>query len=288
MQKKDMSKEKQNKRRFSKTAVITAASVAGIACVTGGTLAYFIGTRNVVNTQTVGKVSIKTTEPSFPTKDDNGDGIPDECEKLTPYKEISKDPQITNTGKDDVVVFFKVTAPVEAISLVDENGKSTATSTDLYWFKQASDAATSHKNNFNSNWVFLSAVSSAKSAADSTGSTIVNNVAVKQNGTVVTTNNEKTGITYVFGYKTRLAPGQTTATLFDKIQNKKYGSANIGPDESESIIVESYAIQADDVLKEDSGTTGHVTNSTGDISEDDLTYIYNTFINQNTDALATN
>lgn len=283
-----MEKEKETKRHLSKPAAVTIASVLGIACVAGGTLAYFTNTQNVINTQTVGKVSIKTTEPSFPTKDDNGDGIPDECEKLTPYKEVPKDPQITNTGKNDVVVFFKITAPVEAVSLVDENGKSTATSTDLYWFKQAGDAATSHTNNFNSNWVFLSGVSSAKSATDSTGSTIVENVAVKQGNEIVTTNNEKTGYTYIFGYKTRLAPGQTTATLFDKIQNKKYGSANIGPDESESVIVESYAIQADDVLKETSATSGRVVNSTGDISEDDLTYIYNTFINQNSDALATN
>ena len=283
-----MDNEKTTRQRLSKSAAVTIASVLGIACATGGTLAYFIGTRNLVNTQNVGSVSIETTEPNFPTTDSNGNGVPDECEKLTPYKEITKDPQIKNTGEDDVVVFFKVTVPVESVNLVDENGKSTSTSTDLYWFKQASDDASSHKNNFNSNWVFLSNVSSAKSATDSTGSTIVNDVAVRQNGEVITTNEEKTGYTYVFGYKTRLAPGETTATLFDKIQNKKYGSANIGADENENIIVESYAIQADDVLKADTSTSGHVVNSTGDISEDDLTYIYNTFINQNATALAVN
>lgn len=280
-----MGNENNTKQRLSKSAAVTIASVLGIACAAGGTIAYFVNTQNKINSQTVGKVAIKTTEPSFPTKDTDGNGVPDDCEKLTPYKEVPKDPQITNTGLDDAVVFFKVTAPVEEVTLVGEDGKSTKTSTDLYWFKQKSDDVDSHQNNFNPNWVFLGTVSSAKSAADSTGSTIASNVAVKQNGTVVTTNEEKTGITYVFGYKTRLAPGATTASLFDKIQNKKYGSANIGPNESENVVIESYAIQADDVLKVDSATDGHVVSTNGGITADDLTYIYNTFLNQNGDNL---
>lgn len=276
-----MENENSTKKRLSKPAIVTIASVLGIAGVAGGTIAYFTNAQNLINSQTIGRVKIKTTEPGFPTKDEDGNGVPDECEKLTPYKEITKDPQITNTGIDDVVVFFKVTAPVEQATLVDENGKSTKTSTDLYWFKQKDDSVDSHKNNFNPNWVFLGALSSVKNAADSSDATIVSDVAVKQNGTVVTTNEEKTGYTYVFGYKTRLAPGQTTASLFDKIQNKKYGSANIGPDETENVVIESYAIQADDVIRADSDKTGHVVSTNADISEDDLIYIYNTFINQN-------
>ena len=280
-----MENENSTKKRLSKSAVVTIASVLGIAGVAGGTIAYFTNTQNRINSQTVGKVKIKTTEPSFPTKDADGNGVPDECEKLIPYKEIPKDPQITNTGLDDVVVFFKVTSPVEDVTLIGEDGKGTKTSTDLYWFKQKDDSVDSHKNNFNPNWVFLGTVSSVKDAADSAGAEKVTNVAVKQNGTTVTTNEEKTGYTYVFGYKTRLAPGQTTKTLFDKIQNKKYGSANIGPDETENVVIESYAIQADDVLKEDSDITGHVVSTNADISADDLTYIYNTFLNQEGESL---
>lgn len=280
-----MGNETSTKHRLSKPAVATIASVLGIACAAGGTIAYFTNVQSRVNSQTVGNVKIKTTEPNFPTQDTDGNGVPDECEKLTPYKEISKDPQITNTGLDDTVVFFKVTAPVEEVTLIGEDGKSTKISTDLYWFKQKDDSVDSHKNNFNPNWVFLGAVSSVKDAADSSGAAIVSDVAVKQNGQTVTTNDEKTGFTYVFGYKTRLAPGDTTVPLFDKIQNKKYGSANIGPDETENVVIESYAIQADDVLKADSDTDGHVVSTNADITADDLTYIYNTFINQNGDAL---
>ena len=280
-----MGNEKNTRQRMSKPTVVTIASLLGITCAAGGTIAYFVSAQNKINSQTVGSVSIETAEPSFPKEDKDGNGVPDECEKLIPYQEVAKDPQITNTGLNDAVVFFKMTVPVEEVTLVNEDGTSTKAVTDLYWFKQKDDAAESHQNNFNPNWVFLGTVSSAKSTSDSSGSTVVTDVAVKQNGSVVTTNEEKSGITYVFGYKTRLAPGDTTASLFDKIQNKKYGSANIGPNETENVVIESYAIQADDVLKADSEANGHVVSTNGDITAEDLTYIYNTFLNQNCDIL---
>lgn len=279
----------QNKKKrsvLSKPAVVTAASILGIACVTGGTIAYFVNMQNAVNTQTIGKVSIKTIEPNFPTDDSDENGVPDACEKLTAYSEVEKDPMITNTGVNDAVVFLKVTSPVELVNLIseDDSGKATVSKdiyTDLYWFKQKDDSVDLHQNHFNEDWVFLKDASSVKDPSDTSTATVVKNVCTTNSSEVVTTNNERTGYTYVFGYRTRIAAGESTSTLFDKIQNKKYSSTNIQTDENENIIVESYAIQADSILKADSQTEGHVVNSTGDISEDDLAYIYNTYINQN-------
>ena len=93
-------------------------------------------------------------------------------------------------------------------------------------------------------------------------------------------NDEGRGYVYIFGYHVRLEPGERTTTLFDKVQNKKYGSKTIAANEKELIRIEPYAIQADDILE-----SGITIDTTGEISATDLSYIYQTFFNQNVDTL---
>lgn len=93
-------------------------------------------------------------------------------------------------------------------------------------------------------------------------------------------NDEGRGKVYIFGYHTRIEPEETTETLFDKVQNKKYGSKTIGPNEVETIHIESYAIQADEIRR-----AGINVDTSAEISEQDLAYIYNTFCNQNAENL---
>lgn len=246
-------------KRKQKSRMLTAAIACACIAIglTGGALAYLSYTDGKRNIFTVGQVQIKASEPGYPATDSDGDGVPDDNTQMTPYKEAAKDPQITNTGKNDAIVFLKITTPVENISLIGEDGsKEDAAEDDLFWLKQAEDDENTHANHFDEEWVEL---------------TSIDNKIV----TGVNTNNEGKGKTYIFAYKTRLAPGDTTTALFDKVQNKRYGTARIAADEVEKILVDSYAIQADDILKD-----GKVIDTTGTLDEETLTYIYNVCLNQ--------
>ena len=248
------------KGKVAAFACIAAALTSGM--LVGGAVAYFTDTDDGVNRFRIGNVQIEAWEPGFPTKDEDQDGVPDENELVIPYETITKDPRIRNTGKNDAVVFFKVTSPVEMLTLIDDAGtRHEEALEELFWFKQKDDAEDLHQNNFNSNWIRL---------------TDLDGEIVDCEGI----NDEGRGYVYIFGYHVRIKPGETTATLFDKVQNKKYGSKTIAANEKELIRIESYAIQADDILE-----SGITVNTTGEISAEDLSYIYQTFFNQNIDAL---
>lgn len=238
----------------------------GCGMLVGGILAYQTNNDMAGNVFSTGDVKIASWEPKFPTEDkDKGsgekgkDGVPDDCELVIPFETISKDPRIKNTGTNDVVVFFRMTAPVEDLTLIHDDGTRTeAEPCDLFWFKQEADSEDSHQNNFNPGWQELTAID--QQFVDCEG-----------------INEEGRGKVYIFGYKTRLENNEVTSTLFDKVQNKKYGSRTISANEVEQIRLESFAIQADNLLR-----NGQPINTAGEISEADLTYIYEQFVNQNT------
>lgn len=250
-----------------RTATAVLCSALALGCLAGGIYAYQTDNETAGNHFSIGNVSITAAEPRFPTVDeDEGtgkpgkDGVPDECELLIPFEEVSKDPYITNTGINDVVVFFKVTCPVETLTLINDDGTRTReTPAPLFWFKQDETPYTFHGDDWDDDWTEL------KGCPD-------NNQFVHCDGI----NEEGNGYTYIFGYKTRLKNGESTTKLFDKIQNKKYGSRTISANEVEQIKVESYAIQADDISRD-----GRLVDTKGTISDDDLVYIYETFVNQN-------
>lgn len=257
------------KKRKSLPYLLMGALGAGL--LTGGILAYQTNSDMTGNIFTTGNVRITSWEPGFPTEDkDKGsgekgkDGVPDDCELVIPFETISKDPRIKNTGTNDCVVFFRVTAPVEDLTLIHDDGTRTeAEPCDLFWFKQADDSDGSHENNFNANWQELTAIDGQFVHCDGI-------------------NEEGRGKVYIFGYKTRLASNEVTSTLFDKVQNKKYGSRTISANEVEQIRIESFAVQADEVLR-----LGSEVPTDGEISEEDLTYIYEVFINQNAETVGT-
>ena len=241
-------------------ACVAAAIVGG--ALAGGAMAYFSARDYGVNKLMIGNVQIEASEPGFPPKDENGDGVPDDCELVIPYETITKDPRIRNTGNNDAVVFFKVTSPVEMLTLIDDSGtRHDEALEELFWFKQKGDSDGLHQNNFNANWIRL---------------TDLDGQIVDCEGI----NEEGQGYVYIFGYHTRIEPGETTATLFDKVQNKKYGSKTISANEKEIIRIEPYAIQADDILRD-----GITVDTTGEISAEDLSYIYQAFFNQNQEPL---
>lgn len=246
---------------------------AGIMCLSlvsvmliGGTLAYQTASETDDNIFTIGHVEIDAWEPNFPTEDDPDkgrvDGVPDECELMIPFRTITKDPRIRNTGKNDCIVFFRVTNPAEILNLVNDDGtRLKNVEEDIFFLKRGSASDNEHANSFNDGWIRL----------DGLDGKIIDKEGV---------NDEGRGREYIFGFHVKLKPGETTVTLFDKIQNKKYGSRTIRADEIEQIKVESFAIQADFIKRE-----GLDISTEGELSKADLEYIYNVFINQNTDTV---
>ena len=140
--------------------------------------------------------------------------------------------------------------PVENITPVADDGtKGTKAPSELFLFKQAEDGASTHSNNFNPNWEHLS---SEDVGSDLSGETR----------------------TYVFGYDTPINPGETTESLFDKIQMKNFIEQEVTEGKVENIEVNAYGIQASDVLEND-------TDLTDNISSQNLTKIYETYFTQN-------
>lgn len=243
-----------SKGRFF-AAALAALAVTGIA---GGTLAYMASQETAGNVFLTGDVHIRTTETEFPTKDANSDGVPDDNEKMVPYQTSPKNPVIQNTGKNDAIVFMKVTVPAESITEINDDGsrKQTAVS-DIFWLKQKEDDDSAHANHFDENWIELT---------DLDGQVVDN----------ADCNDEGKGREYIFGYHVRLDEHESTSALFDKVQNKKYGSQTISPTEMENITIDSFAIQADDVYQ-----NGTAMDTTGELTKQQLTYIYQVYCRQN-------
>lgn len=294
-------------------AVISAAGLAGVLAV-GGTMAYLTNTQSATNTFTVGDVEVGIDEPHFPgaggdTNDDgiddtknysdsDKDGIPDINEEQVPQQETDKDPMITNKSVSDAVVFVKVTVPVREFTHVNDDGtRGDKKRDELYIFKQgqmatqaapngqdytfpyaapagakatiAADKVTSHANHWNENWTELEEFEEGQ-------------------------DHSKAYRTYVFGYNTRLhglksiqdgtwtgtpvakkGVGETTVPLFQKVQLQNFADSEITPGEIQNITVQTYVIQADNVIA-DQG----VVSTNAAIAKADLATIYRAYVAQ--------
>ena len=231
----------------AKRALITlAAGVLAGALMIGGTMAYLSDTETATNTFTVGNVDVELKEPDYPGNDD------EKVKNQVPNQETDKNPQVTNTGANDAVVFLTISVPVKTITPVTDDGKKgTKGASELFTFKLKSDNAAVHDNHFSGKWVELPA---------------------KETGTDL----KGTTRTYVFGYKTAVAPKATTEALFDKIQLKNFLEAEITPGQPLDIDIKAYAIQADNIV-----SGGSALNTDGDLSADTLGKIYDAYVAQN-------
>lgn len=190
-----------------KVAVISAAMAT--IMVAGGAFAYFTDLDAAKNKIEIGNVHIELDEPTWDsTPDTDSDGIPDTADEIVPGKEIPKDPQITNTGKNDAYVYMTVEVPMAEIITANEDGTlangGAARSTELFTF----DA--------NSGWELLNV------AARDTQSTI-----------------------YTYGYTGILKPTEKTATLFDKVTFVNAIEGQGLEDTVQEIDVKAMAIQSE-------------------------------------------
>lgn len=119
--KKDKNMRKRINRKI-KIAMLCAALSGTVAA--GGIMAYFTDNETVVNTFTVGKVSLSLIEPGWkPPKD------------ITPNQEIIKDPQIVNDGVNKEYVFMEVIVPYRKIIVANQDGtKRPAADTELFQY----------------------------------------------------------------------------------------------------------------------------------------------------------
>jgi predicted ribosomally synthesized peptide with SipW-like signal peptide len=249
----------------------------------GGTIAYLTDKTGATNTFTFGEVRVDTLEPNWdPEKvDENNNGIPDVSEFVVPNQEIPKDPKCKNVGQNPAIVFVKLTVPVENVTRVADNGTAEKKSNgeldrklqEVFYFKDANDLITSENNHFHSKWVNIPEEELGYEGAG--GATEYLDLGVGKTKTY-------TGIdganlrTYVFGYNERLTPEQETETLFDKVQIKNIIENEVEPGAMKKIQVETFSIQADNIVN-DQGAI----DTSGTISHDTLKEIYDIYIRQN-------
>ncbi len=91
-------------KKNRKATLIGAVVLCGLLAA-GSTVAYLTDKDEISNQFTVGRVEIEGKEPNY-TPDPGG-----KTEDIIPTEEIAKDPQITNTGKNDAYVYMDVSIP---------------------------------------------------------------------------------------------------------------------------------------------------------------------------------
>lgn len=282
---------------MSKKNKITVGTLAGLSLIgaVGGTLAYLTDSEQATNTFTIGDASIEIIEPNWPGNDspdttpdpeNPGSEIPENPGDFVPNEEIAKDPQVDNTGTNDVITFMTVDSPMERITVMADDGKlETAKSVnEIFWYKDVADGISTHANNFDSKWVRL-ADKEMYLQIDADGTETV--VAKEDLETVYDEMpaTSKLVYRYVFGYSEAIqgssksdGTAQTeenkkTSPLFDKVQLKNCISGEID-EADEEIVIRAYAIQAKNVL-EDNAQLGDA------LDEESLNKVYNIFVTQN-------
>lgn len=242
-------------------ATISAAAV-GIGAVFGGTWAYMTNTQNVGNVFTAGEVKIKLTEPDWPGNDSP------EVKEITPNQEISKNPQITNTGTTDAVVFAEVEIPVDKYEIATAEGNLQGRSLrELFWIKTKDAAIQDFENTIHGEegeWDWLQSLCYYKDADGALSEDPVSG------GSAV----------HVFGYKSIIKPGETTSPIFDKVQLKNVVLGNnekLPAGEALKIDVRAFAIQGSYVLGDDLIGGGDLTLN---LSTDNLIKIFKTYCTQ--------
>lgn len=214
------------KKKFLKLIPPLVGLMLIAVATVGFTSAYLSRSPGTVkNVVTTGSVKIKLDEDNW---------NPNNAKDLYPLQSISKNPKITNTGKNDAVVFLEVTVPKARISIVGNNGlKTTRDNRELFTFTPKLDT-----------WSLVKTVQSS------------------------------TQTKYVYGYKSTLKPNEVTTTLFDSVQAINYVEDEAIADNTYSINVIAKAIQGniankglqavyEDLINQEDSDNGYIDGGTG-------------------------
>ena len=156
--------KKNTKKRL--VAMLGVCALAGSMGIGGMSLAYLTDGETVANTFTVGgDIGIELLEEDYPGNDST------DVKDLVPNEEVLKDPKVVNTGTNDAVVFMVVDSPMEALTVINDDGTPVNTQQkteggavttvpqrkveEIFWFKDGSDDISQHQNHFDESWTAL-------------------------------------------------------------------------------------------------------------------------------------
>ena len=216
-----MNVKENNKKKNIKPILIAGAAVAclGIA----GVSAYFTDAAKITNTFTVGKVDVTPNEPDWTPPTD-----------IVPNQEFDKNPEVTNSGKNNAYIFLQVKIPKANVAYADADGtkhnENKSESVALF------DCANGGTPGFNTtNWAELT------SEKDETEEYVTR--------------------TFVYGTSSTakaLTPGAKTESLFTTIKFKNVLEGQSIEGSKLNVDVTTFAIQTDylgDETNDGSGTT---------------------------------
>lgn len=263
-----------NKKRFV-VLVVTCGLIAAMGI--GGTLAYLTDQTEATNNFTFGDVKVNTIETEWDRTDEDDDGVPDMAEDEVPNQQTPKSVQAQNVGINDAVVFVKLSVPVENVTRVFDNGRGELNADgahdkkwqEIFYFERKDDTINKENNNFDPNWINIPEEEVGYEGAG--GATPYLDLSADKYRSY---NNSYR--TYVFGYNKRIAPEEITTTLFDKVQIKNFRENEITPGAVKKIKVETYSIQADNIVDE----KGQI-DTVNTMNHDTLKEIYDIYVTQN-------
>jgi len=300
------------KKRNLAKAVAACALVGALAVGASGTLAYLTDSETATNVFTVGEVKIDLEEPNYPgnDSDDVKELVPNEEVKKDPqientsindaivYLKMSVPVRfVTKVADDGTIVAGDLTG-----GNASELGQANAARQwqEIFYFKDEADTQGAHANHFGANWIELDPMAvSGNATSSSTTATGVHSgesyapLYIDKDGNPVAISAMVEGQdyyrVYYFGYNQKLAGtdpqgvnpsaltsgANITEPLFDKVQLKNVLEAELVHDAAQTIKIDAYAIQANEILENNADLTDT-------LSKTNLEKIYDIYMNQNT------
>lgn len=268
---------------MKKKKLIAMLIACGLVAVMGigGTMAYLTDQTEATNSFTFGDVKVNTVETAWDLTDSDENGVPDMAENEVPNQQTPKSVQAENVGINDAVVFVKITVPLENVTLVMDDGTTQKTDDgahdkklqEVFYFQQIEDSIKTENNHFDDDWINLPEEEVGYEGAGGAEQYLDLRADFRSY--------DKNYRTYVFGYSKRIAKGQKTTTLFDKVQIKNFIENEITPNAIKNIKIETYSIQADNIV-DANGTI----NTKDVMDHDTLKEIYDIYVTQNPQTLS--
>ncbi|MGN1023930.1 MAG: hypothetical protein ACI4OJ_10550, partial [Lachnospiraceae bacterium] len=169
------------------------------------------------------------------------------AKNILPNQLIAKNPIIQNTGKNDAIVFARVSVPAKNVLTAEEAAAGASTAQNRHELFTLLDKNSTEISE-----------SYASGTAGNPGWTVLHHTTGENDNY------------YVLGYTAKVTPGASTPAVFDNVRflNVVEGQADNGLD----VNVEAFAIQAENLRNID----------TSSLSKDILTQVFDTYLNQNT------
>ncbi len=222
---------------------VLAGLLAALTTI-GWVSAYFTDTDTSVTTFTIGKVEIDLQEPEWEAKEDlDGNGIPDEAERMEPAQNITKDPLVENTGTNDAFIFVTVETPYRNLITANIDGtKNPAKDVAVYAYET------------NVNWILLG-TTYKKDEEEHYISEKKLYAYAKEDGTCIP-----------------LKSGASTNTLFDRVTVANILEGQVSEGEKLEQIITAYGIQTTNLQVDgfDATSIWKIISNQGEVSE---TYI---------------